>query len=483
LHANGRIEDALKVAENGLKTDGSHSNLLQLAGMSCIQLGLTEKALKLLADKTRTDPGNAHGHLNYGAAFQQAGELERAANCYRQALELEANLAEAHTNLGIVLRDLCQFAEAEDRLRAAIELAPEDSRVLVSLGTVVQSRGRPQEAVAWFDRALALTPGNADTRYKRSLALFGMEEFNPAARDDYEYRWDTEIFFHEKREFPQVLWTGEAIPGQPLLLWAEQGVGDHLSHAGIVPTLTTEGTSCIMECDPRLQTLLARSFPEASVIAKIEPTHPDLLSSDIGFQAPMATASALCRAHRPDIYPLKRFLEPDPDRRKELTQRLSRQAAGRKLVGIAWRSARARIGPLKSMPLDMWGPILASRNSLFVNLQYGETDTEIAEACAVTGAEIYTDPKVDRFDGLDDFAALTDCLDLVITTSNVSAHFAGGLGIPVLLALQKSPLWYWGYEDYPIPLYQSVERFWQKTANDWSNVITGIARRLSEIVP
>ena len=42
-------------------------------------------------------------------------------------------------------------------------------------------------------------------------------------------------------------------------------------------------------------------------------------------------------------------------------------------------------------------------------------------------------------------AALIDGLDLVVSTSNVTAHFAGALAKPCLLALQVTPLWYWGW--------------------------------------
>ena len=132
------------------------------------------------------------------------------------------------------------------------------------------------------------------------------------------------------------------------------------------------------------------------------------------------------------------------------------------------------------MPLDLRGPILSRREALFVNLQYGETDDEIAAARAATGADIFTDPHIDRFNDFEGLAALIDSLDLVITTSNVTAHFAGALGKTCLLALQVTPLWYWGMKETPIPLYSSVERFWQSTENAWGDVVGEIAARLDD---
>ena len=130
------------------------------------------------------------------------------------------------------------------------------------------------------------------------------------------------------------------------------------------------------------------------------------------------------------------------------------------------------------MPLEEWGPRLEGRDALFVNLQYGETEPEIADAMRATGAEIYTDPEIDRFDDFEGLAALIDGLDLVVTTSNVTAQFAGALAKPCLLALQITPLWYWGMAAEPIPLYASVTRFWQARENAWTDVADAISGKL-----
>ncbi len=54
-----------------------------------------------------------------------------------------------------------------------------------------------------------------------------------------------------------------------LLVTAEQGVGDHLMFASMFPELVAEaprtGRHVILECDPRLVPLFARSFPDATV--------------------------------------------------------------------------------------------------------------------------------------------------------------------------------------------------------------------------
>ena len=144
-------------------------------------------------------------------------------------------------------------------------------------------------------------------------------------------------------------------------------------------------------------------------------------------------------------------------------------------IGVSWRSARQRAGVRKSVPLADWMPILADRDALFVNLQYGDTDKEVAAAAKRSGAEIYTDPKIDRYSELEKLAALIDCLDLVITTSNVTAHLAGALGKETCLILQRAPLWYWGHQGNETTFYPSVRAFRQTSANSWDGVISAVA--------
>jgi hypothetical protein len=97
----------------------------------------------------------------------------------------------------------------------------------------------------------------------------------------------------------------------------------------------------------------------------------------------------------------------------------------------------------------------------------------------VTGAEIYTDPDIDRFDDIDGLVGLIDGLDAVVTTSNVTAHLAGALGKPTLLALHNMPFWYWSD---PFDAYRSVERFRQPSPRDWASVVQSVARRLDDVL-
>ena len=64
-------------------------------------------------------------------------------------------------------------------------------------------------------------------------------------------------------------WTGGRLKNKRLLVRAEQGVGDQILFASLIPDLAAarkaEGGSVMLECEPRLVPLFARSFPDVTV--------------------------------------------------------------------------------------------------------------------------------------------------------------------------------------------------------------------------
>ena len=101
---------------------------------------------------------------------------------------------------------------------------------------------------------------------------------------------------------------------------------------------------------------------------------------------------------------------------------------------------------------------------------------------AATGADILTDPDLDRFDDIEGMMALIDGLDLVITTSNVTAHYAGALGKECWLALQRSPLWYWGTAGTGTLFYPAITAYRQTKAARWDDVATALAADLDRFL-
>ena len=59
-----------------------------------------------------------------------------------------------------------------------------------------------------------------------------------------------------------------------LLVWGEQGLGDQILHASMVGELTQRAAKVVLEVEPRLAPLFARSFPDVQVVALAPELHP-----------------------------------------------------------------------------------------------------------------------------------------------------------------------------------------------------------------
>ena len=511
LMQNGKEEEAVRHFERAREITPGDANTLNALATALIAIGRTNDVETLLRNALSLVPDHAYALGNLANFLLEQGRPQEAEAVARKLLRLQPDDWTALSGLARIESALEKYAEAIAHCRAALVLAPDDLETLTILGRALTNSGNLGEAAELYaglvetypdhaeirgnlgvalnavgdygaamvhlEKAVALDPGHANATFVRGLTRMSRGEV-AAGLEDFEYRWPNPDSSARWRDLPQPLWDGRELHGEGLLIWAEQGVGDHILFANLVPLAMARGAACVLECDARLIDLLGRFFPDLHVLAEGGASPEGRPGPEIAYQVPMG---GLMRALAPwpdGFTAPKRILEPDDGRRRACEKRLAAAGGEALRIGISWRSARRKIGPLKSLPLDHWGPILAGRPALFVNLQYGETEAETEEVAIATGATIFTDPEIDRFDDLEGMAALIECLDLVITTSNVTAHIAGALGKECWLALQRGPLWYWGWTGRQTLFYPSISAYRQDRAGDWVCVIDAIAKDL-----
>jgi len=128
------------------------------------ELGLTDEAVRQritsLLEAARSQPDNAGSRSELGMGYEVAGLHEAALRCYRQAREIEPGqprwsyyLAQAHALLG----DLEAAVDAMEQVRRQ---DPEYPPADLHLGGWLLDLGRPDEAWAAYEHAVALQPGN-----------------------------------------------------------------------------------------------------------------------------------------------------------------------------------------------------------------------------------------------------------------------------------------------------------------------------------
>ena len=84
-------------------------------------------------------------------------------------------------------------------------------------------------------------------------------------------------------------------------------------------------------------------------------------------------------------------------------------------------------------PFEQWRAVLETPGITFVNMQYGETEAEIAQAKTEYGIDIWQPPGINLKDDLADVGALACALDLTLGFSNATTNIAAACGAPVQL--------------------------------------------------
>ena len=416
-------------------------------------------------------PGNAAAWGNLAAAAAKLGDPERAAAAAEHALTLDPGNATAHAVRGDLLFESNRVTESIVFYERAAALRTDDAVFAGKLANAYMNVGRAKEALAMFDRARALAPDDRRARYNMSLCQLMTGDLD-AGLENYEARLDLPELNLNVQTTERPVWQPNDASDIRLLVTREQGIGDQILNAVFLDAARRRGMGAIMyQCDARLVALLERSVVGIGIVsADLPPPEHDRQIAAGSFHRALRS-----RGGEPEIR--QGWLRPDPTRLAHFRAQLASLGAG-PWIGLSLRSERRRVE--KSMPLAEWAPILRLKGLNFVNLQYGDTNDDIAAVSADFGVTVHTNPDLDRFADIDGLAALTAALDGVVTISNVTAHISGAIGLPTLVALQKVPLWYWGLEAERSPYYPSLRLFRQREAGGWLDVAERIAAALAK---
>ena len=478
LKDHGQLDQAVACYREAISIDpdfaGAHNNL----GTAFRDQDKLDEAVACYHKALALAPEFAEAHNNLGLALQEQGQLDEAIASYRQALALNPDFAEAHSNLGNVLKDQGKLDEAVERHRKAISLKPDYAEAHNNLGNALKDQGKLDEAADCYHKAISLSPDYADAHYNLGLLLLQTGDVRNGW-EEYEYRWRKSDPMLPPA-FPQPWWHGEDLQEKTILVWDEQGVGGKLRFASLIPDLSRLAGHCILECEPRLASLLTRSFPTVEVIPRSDPPHPRISASDIDYQSP---AGNLARWLRPSLASFPKhngYLLADSNRISYWRDRLATLGAGPK-VGISWRSSLMTGSRANSHTrLDQWGPILGMPEIAFINLQYGECREELEQAEQQFGIRIHRWDDIDLKNDLDEVAALTMALDLVVSTPSVVSVIPGALGKPVWRMDVRHAHWDILGRD-SIPWYPSMRLFYRERDKDWAHVIGMVAQELRQM--
>jgi tetratricopeptide (TPR) repeat protein len=150
----GNLEHARAQLQEGIAKFPRDVELLRAAARMEDRQGNLQLAESLYQKAVTTDPQNAGALNDLGLCLARQGKLEQSAQAIEQAINLQPDKALYRNNAATVLVEMHQDQRALAHL-SAVHGQAESS---FNLGQLLADRGRPHEAVAYYQRALALDP-------------------------------------------------------------------------------------------------------------------------------------------------------------------------------------------------------------------------------------------------------------------------------------------------------------------------------------
>lgn len=262
---------------------------------------------------------------------------------------------------------------------------------------------------------------------------------------------------------------------QHVLVFGEQGFGDTIMMASMLPDLLDSAASVTLLVQPRLAKIFGRSFPRLEVLSSIGTCKYQSFDRCYGL-------GSLGKFFRPEFssFPGNKYLTVADVDRDRWQAELDRLGSGLK-VGLAWRGGGGLTSSRqRSLDVVDLSEILTVPGVQWVNLQYKHRTDELIHVEQELGVRIH------HFDGvtvdLYETLALTEVLDLVITVQQTALHIAGAVGTKAWVMVPVTPEWRYGTQGSAMPWYNSVELFRQSSFGDWGGPIDQIKARLESLV-
>jgi tetratricopeptide (TPR) repeat protein len=489
LSAQARHAEAIGCFELALAERPDDLRVLFALGNTASALGLPKPAEEFFRRVLAVEPDRIEALVNLANLLRANGQLAAAQSLLEPALARHAEIAELWLTLGSVYREMGNRTRAIAHYRAALEWKRDCPPALGNLADLLADEGDVEQALALYDRAISRDPKNAQARLNRAVLHLLQGALKDGWRD-YAARLKVPgkapVCDHGLKD-----WNGASLKRTRLLVTAEQGVGDQIMFASMIPELATraqaEGGAIFLECEPRLAPLFARSFPNVAVKPSqmetkggVTTAHYPWLKAAGGANAaiemgslPRSMRAAVARFPKPHLY-----LVPDSEEAARWRTTFAKTGAGPH-TGICWRSGKTGgLRALQYAPLQAWAEFVRALPGTIVSTQYDATSDEIAALSSLSDRAIFVPPALDQKNELDRSCAMLSALDRVVSAPTAVSWLAAAAGVPTYKVLYDTSWTSFG-ESYE-PFAPSCVCVMPKARGDWSDVFGRTAAFISE---
>ena len=485
LSSAGRHFEAIECFERALAGAPSDTRILFALGNTATRLGQPQVARQFFARVLSLEPHRLEAVVNLANLLRGEGQFEAAAALLKPALAANPQSPELNLTLGSVARETGDLDSAAAYYRAALAGNPGYAPALANLADLLTDAGDYDRARTLYGQALKAHPGNAQARLNRAVLHLLTGNLKEGWRD-YAARLEMpgKVPATEQRF---AAWNGGTLKKTRLLIRAEQGVGDQIMFASLFAEVAkqaeTEGGSVLIECEPRLVPLFARSFPVATVKPSVIKSIAGTPTADYGWLKSSGGANAAIPMGSLPRY-LRKEISSFPHDHAYLTPDLSEQVrwngwvAGlgpSPAIGLCWRSGKS--GGARSVqyaPLSAWADFIRDLPGILVSAQYDAMADEIAALEAQSGRKIFVPPGLDQKNELDRAAAMLSALDVLVSAPTAVSWLGAATGTKTIKVLYDTS-WTAFAQDRE-PFAPACVLAMPQTRGDWTNALQKAAK-------
>jgi len=478
------LDEAILNYKKALKYKSNFAEAYNNLGSAFQRLGMFKDAIHSFKEAIKVKPEYEVAYSNLGNTLIELGEFENAITNFKKALKINSAYADAYNNMGNALAKLNKFNEAILNHREALKINPKFAEAYNSLGNTFVEMEKFEEAILNYKSALKINPKYSEADFNESLVRLAQGNFELGWKK-YESRF--EKISDIRKDIGSVtsmrykvkdIWDGNYLDGT-LVVWGEQGIGDHIFFGSMVPDLKKYAKKIILEIDKRLVALFKRYFEKNNFSNLQVKSIDDRLTR--GFDKHIAIGS------------LGQFLRKSKQSfkntpKKYLTSLASKENEIRKdflskdkfKIGVSWKTLNKK-QQFRNVSLEQMLSTFPNDKFDIINLQFGECDEELQQIFLNHKINIKTIKSIDNFNDIESFAALISCLDLVITIQNSTAHLSCALGKNTWIMLAKNARWHWLINEKKSLWYPTAKLFRQQEKGNWNTVINSISMELKKI--
>lgn len=398
-------------------------------------------------------PSSATAWAGLGQAALALGDRPVAREALTRAVACDTRDATLWFALGRLHMLEGEAASADDAFARALALDARHAPALAGRAAAANWTGDWSGGERLARAALAVDPADADAELNLGVSCLAQGRFAEGWRH-YDARWRTALAAGARRDWPGRRWRGEPGKGETLVVHAEQGFGDTIQFARLLPHVRSKGLRVVFAVQPPLVTLFAATALADTVVPL------EAAPADAEWHIPLLSLPA-CVA--------------ETDGRPYLPRPATPRGARAPRIGLVWAGSGTHANDARrSIALEAFAPLLAVPGVTWQSLQHGPRASELRHA----PGPIAPLPAVADFA---ETAALVAACDAVVAVDTAVAHLAAAMGVPTwVLVPTHGRDWRWATAaGARTPWYDTARVVAQARDGDWATPIAALAAAIA----